>query len=168
MQGLLTQKDPGDVLQAANEFVSPQAFPAWYFAEIVVAGEFRVVSIFHVSTPSGVVPYWYEDPDNQHRALPLFKSLNATLLGDYGSFLARDSNLQIFVAICKTIDDLPDPLLAVQTIRWVNRRQMDKRYQSSHLHELVTEGLNFVKYNIRRRRKEFEHVMAVIFGAGKK
>lgn len=148
----------------AHEWVSPEEFPDWFFVEVIIGNEFRVASIFHVKTPAGKVPYWYEDPENQHRGLPLLTSMKPELLGDYGSFLEDGNNMKLFVALCKSINDLPDPLLAVQAIRWINRRQLDL---SADLQSVASQAINSVTQGIKRRRREFEHVMNLIMGGSK-
>lgn len=150
----------------SDECVSAADFPAWLYAEITVGNEYRVVSIFHVTTPAGVVPYWYEDSENQHRGLPLLRSLRPTLLGDYGSYLQEGENLQWFVAICKVKDDLPDPLLAVQVIRWLDRRKIS--IASDLAKNSVATAMKAVQEGVKRRRKEFDQVMSIITGMSQK
>ena len=160
-----TQTNPFTVRAGSlADCVAPKDFPAWFFAEIVVASEPHVVSIFHVRTPSGIVPYWYEDPENQHRGLPLLKSMKPSLLGDYGSFLALDNNMQLFVSLCKALDDLPDPLIGVQVIRWMSRRQNTDGVDGASLADFTKNAMAAVTQGIERRRAEFEQVMSYITG----
>lgn len=144
-----------------EECVLAVDFPAWYYAELLIGGEARVISVFHVKTPSGVIPYWYEDPENQHRGLPLTKSMRPKLLGDYGSILAAENNIKIFVAICLEIDDLPDPLLAVQVIQWVNAQQSP---WMENIQPAISDALRDVNCRLKQRRQEFERVMGILMG----
>lgn len=151
---------PGGV----DDCASADEFPAWYYAEIKTGGEPRVVSLFHVNTHAGLVPYWYEDPESKYRGLPLLKTLEPVLLGDYGSYLAKGSNMQTFVALCKTLDDLPDPLLAVQVIRSIERRQEQGGVAAGELGKMVVQALQSNIVSQRKRRAEFNRVMDIITG----
>ena len=143
--------------------VSPEDFPAWCFAEIKSGDGLRVVSIFHVKTPNGVVPYWYDDPENQHLGLPLLQSFEPVLLGDYGHFLSPPERMNMFIILCKAIDDLPDPLLGTQAIRWVeNKGFANARNEDLRGHML--NAVDTIAMETRRRRVEFERVMGIIAG----
>lgn len=147
--------------------VSPYEFPAWFFAEVELGGDKRVVSIIHVQTPTGPVPYWVEDPDNQHRGLPLFKVMNPRLLGDYGTILERPLHMSIFVGLCHHLQDLPDPLTCVQVIEWVNQnRKLVPTLQASSpvLMEAIAKAVESIQAVIQTRREAFQMVMSFITG----
>lgn len=161
MGALMSESDEVGSSGGVDECVSTEQFPAWFYAEIVIGNEYRVVSIFHVHTPAGLVPYWYEDHENPHRGLPLTKALRPVLLGDYGSYLAEADNMAWFVALCRVLDDLPDPLQTVQVIRWLVRRGI------AYGHNARTDAANAlaeVTASMKRRQSDFEKIWSLITG----
>lgn len=146
-------------------YVDSNEFPPWFYAEIeTISGDKRVVSLFHVPTPVGNVVYWYDDPINPQRTMPLLKAMKPINLGDYGAFLQRDDNLSVFVALCKSIQDLPDPLSAVQIIHWIANRRMHRVDAEDDLASLVSLALKAMQEATMRRRAEFEYMMRVLAG----
>lgn len=148
-------------------YVNSEDFPPWFYAEIESgSGEKRVVSLFHVPTPVGNVVYWYDDPENPQRTMPLLSAMKPVNLGDYGAFLQEEDNMSIFVALCKSIEDLPDPLRAVQVIHWVKNHQQHSAEAEKSLSALVTVALDTLHEITKRRRAEFEYMMRVLAGVG--
>lgn len=148
-------------------YVNSDEFPPWFYAEIEAgSGEKRVVSLFHVPTPVGNVVYWYDDPENPQRTMPLLKAMKPVNLGDYGAFLQRSDHMSIFVALCKSIEDLPDPLHAVQIIHWVTHRQQNRVGPEVDLRAVVLLAMNAMQEVTKRRRAEFEYMMRVLAGVG--
>lgn len=148
-----------------DQYVDPDEFPAWFYAEIEAAGgEKRVVSLFHVLTPVGNVVYWYDDSENPQRTMPLLSAMRPINLGDYGGFLQQDDNMSIFVALCKALQDLPDPLQAVQAIHWIVQRNL---YDAkADLNRIVLQALHSTAQSTKQRRSEFEYMMRVLAGVG--
>lgn len=148
-------------------YVDSDEFPPWFYAEIQAgSGEKRVVSLFHVPTPVGNVVYWYDDAENPQRTMPLLKAMKPVNLGDYGAFLQRDDHMSIFVALCKAIEDLPDPLQAVQVIHWVTQRQQNGIDPDAELSAVVLLAMSTMQELTKRRRAEFEYMMRVLAGVG--
>lgn len=153
---------PGDY-----DCVSPYDFPSWFFAEVELGGMTRVVSILHVQTPTGPIPYWFEDAENQHRGLPLYKVMNPHLLGDYGTILENPLNMAIFVGLCHHLHDLPDPLTCVQVIQWVNHHEkLAPTLPSSSpvLIRAIAQAASSLELMLQARREEFRMVMLFITG----
>lgn len=144
-------------MRTNEEWASPEEFKNWHFAEVNIGRRRQVCSIFHSTTPIGVVPYWYDDPDYPQRALPLLKSMSPKNLGDYGTILKSEKNRSIFVALCKILDDLPDPLITVHCIQWIDQRRMFKENTDTIL--MVNNALNGVYLQMTKRRREFETLM---------
>lgn len=142
-------------------YVSAKDFPAWHYVELKIGEERRVAAVFHNETPAGTIPFWYDDPDHPQRALPLLESMEPINLGDYGSVLQRDKNMEIFVALCKAIDDLPEPLITVQCIQWLNERQM---FTPGSARIAVRHALNSIDMALKRRRSAFDDVMTRLCG----
>lgn len=144
-------------------------FPPWFYAEVESgSGEKRVVSLFHVPTPVGNVVYWFDDPETPQRTMPLLSAMKPVNLGDYGEFLRKDNHMSIFIALCKAIEDLPDPLQAVQVIHWIKVRDALKISGNSSLSELVLLALTSLQEAAKKRRLEFEYMMRVISDLGQK
>ena len=140
---------------------SPLDFPNWHYVEASIGRSRQVCAIFHSNTPAGLVPYWYDDPDHPQRALPLLTSMSPVSLGDYGTILARGRNMSIFVGICKAIDDLPDPLVAVQVIHWIEKRLKPDEDVSRFA---IRQALHAIQIHQDHRRQDFEHVMQILCG----
>jgi hypothetical protein len=146
-----------------EEWADPQEFKNWQFAEISIGRTKQVCSIFHSATPVGVVPYWFDDPDHPQRALPLLKSMAPVNLGDYGSILKQGDNMLIFVALCKLLDDLPDPLVSVQCIHWIEQRRNVK--EQSDKSQAAKMSLHAVQLHLSQRRREFDQIMQRLCGS---
>lgn len=144
-----------------DECVKAEDFPAWCYAEIGTGSGSRVISIFHVNFNGTFIPYWYDDPENRHLGLPLYVSFKPVLLGDYASFLAESNHKMLFVAICKALNDLPDPLQCVQVIRWLENKGLGNAL-SEELNSHVINAVNTIAMEIRNRRAEFHEVMRVL------
>lgn len=148
-----------------DQYVDPDDFPAWFYAQVEAGGgEKRVVSLFHVLTPVGNVVYWYDDPENPQRTMPLLSAMRPINLGDYGGFLQQGENMSIFVALCKALEDLPDPLQAVQAIHWINQRNL---YDAkADVNRVALQSLHSIEQSTKHRRSEFEYMMRVLGGVG--
>lgn len=146
-----------------EDYASPSDFPDWFFAEIDVSGQRRVASLFHVASPLGPVVYWFDDHEHPQRVMPLLTSMHPENLGDYGAFLQLGENMRSFVAVCKLLDDLPDPLYAMQVIRWMNRNaQRDEELDAP---DLVRRAFQALRAQTVRRRADFDFVMSVLTGS---
>lgn len=141
---------------------SPIEFPNWHFAEVSIGSARQACAICHCSTPAGTIPYWYDDPERPQHALPLIQSMSPIMLGDYGAVLARGRNKSIFVALCKVISDLPDPLLTVQVIYWIEKR-LAPNENVSPLD--IRQALNAIELYQQKRRHDIELVFQALYGA---
>lgn len=140
-----------------NEEVAPAAeFPPWHYAEVRIGKERRIVAVFHCETPAGLVAYWYDDPQHPQRALPLLRSMRPVCLGDYGLVLRQEDHMEIFVAICKAIDDLPVPLLMVQAIYWIKRRGLEL---ATNERLVAKQAMSAVEQAAQRRRRAYDKVL---------
>ncbi len=146
-------------MRIIEETAKAEHFPAWHYAAITIGSERRVVAIFHSQTPAGPVPFWYDDPENPQRALPLLMSMSPENLGDYGEYLKRDENMRVFVAICKAIQDLPDPLFAIQAIEWVKARNI---FSETNQRMVALQAMNAVEIAAQRRRRHFDQVISAL------
>lgn len=152
----------GTGMRMNDECVDAVSFPNWHFAEANIGQTRQVCSIFHCQTPVGTVPYWYDDPDHPQRALPLLQSMSPIVLGDYGAVLARGRNKTIFVALCKVIDDLPDPLVTVQVIHWIESRF---KPTDEITRMVIKQGLHAIELYHKQRRRDFDFVFQMLCGA---
>jgi hypothetical protein len=146
-----------------EEWSSPAEFKNWHFAEISIGRSRQVCSVFHSNTPVGVVPYWFDDPEHPQRALPLLKSMEPTNLGDYGDILKRGDNMSVFVALCKLLDDLPDPLMSVQCIHWIEQRRNLK--DQTDKAQSAKSALHGVQLHLAQRRRDFDQLMQRLCGS---
>lgn len=143
-------------MQLAEDCAPFQDFPESHYVEIDVGSERRVALIVHCETPLGTLPFWYDDSLHPQRALPLLQAFKPRDLGDYGAILGRNRNMEIFVAMCKVLNDLPDPLVAVQCIQWLQGRNP---VAATSGRMLVRQALSAVDMALRRRRHEADHVL---------
>ena len=138
-----------------GQVVSAQIFRPWQFVELLEGVDLRVAQVFHVRSPDGEsIPFWSEDPEQPFRGMPLMSSMQPRVLGDYANVLAQPGNLQRFVMICTVLDDLPEPLLAVQVIRDLARRRLEA--DAAH----VRASLQSVRASLQARRDVFLQVRA--------
>lgn len=145
-----------------GECVSADLFPPWHFVEMYIGSELRVGCVVHHVTDTGAAPFWFDDPENPQRAWPLLTFMRPRNLGDYGSILNQASNLQTFVALCKAVDDLPSPLVAVQCLRWlVHYGPADSTKEKS----VVREAHDEVQKALKRRRKAYDAVLERLCGS---
>jgi hypothetical protein len=150
-------------LVITEECADSRTFPAWHFAEVTIGDERRIVAISTVETPTGPVPFWYDDPEHPDRLMPLLASMNPVNLGDYATFIHRDDNMSLFVSLCKAIEDLPEPMYAVQAIDWIRRRGV---LNEANQKMVAKQALNAVEQATRKRRGEFDRLLFQLCGPG--
>lgn len=149
-------------MQINEEWACPDDFRNWHFVELNIGKHRHVCSIVHCDTPLGIVPYWYDDHDHPQRALPLLKSMEPVDLGDYGMILQRGENMAIFVALCKILDDLPDPLIAVQCIQWISERKSLREHPDKV--RTTRSALHGIQVHLTSKRREFDQLMQRLCG----
>lgn len=104
--------------------VSWREFHPWTFVLLRNVGDgTRVASVHHLKKEDGVEVLWSDDPDRLTELRPLLESMGPLSLGTYEAILESPGCMEIFAAVCRATQDLPEPLLAVQVIHWVMSRR---------------------------------------------
>jgi hypothetical protein len=144
-------------LRIHPDAVGEKSFPAWHFAEVDLAGERTVVSVVHLALPDGVVVCGYDDPLYPERCTPILAGWGPVNIGDYAMVLHQEGNMELFIALCRALRDLPDPLIAVQSILWMRRGALGA---GADLRELAKQALSASERRLRRRRLQFDRLLA--------